>query len=72
MIPHAKHGFDWEDLGERYYNVVDGNSSVYANGSTISTKTVKALGLPIVETAEDEEAHIRLVNAAFLGIRDLK
>ena len=72
MIPHVKHGFNWEDLGDRYYNVVDYDSNVYANGSTISSKTVKTLGLPIVETAEDEEAHIRLINAAFLGIRDLK
>ena len=72
MIPHVKHGFDWEDLGDRYYNVMDNDSNVYADGSTISRKTVAALGLPIVETADDEEAHIRLINAAFLGIRDLK
>lgn len=69
MIPFARFAFIWDDAGGKYYNVVDGESRVYANGSTLSEKTVKSLGLPVVENAEDEENLIRQVNAAYLHLR---
>lgn len=69
MIPHARFVFNWEAAGGKFFNVVDPMSSVYADGSSINQKTVAGLGLPTVEGAEDEEALIRLTNAAFLGLR---
>lgn len=65
MIPHARFVFDWVDAGDLYYNVIDPDSTVYKHESTISGKTVKMLGLPVVASAEDEEALVRQANAAY-------
>ena len=62
MIPHAKYAFDWDEAGGRFFNVCDAAGSVYTNGSSINEKTVDKLGLPKVESAEDEEAMIRQMN----------
>lgn len=71
MIPHAKHAFNWTEAGGEFFNVVDAGGVVYADGSTISKKTVDHLGLPIVRTAEDEEELIRTINLAFMGMREI-
>lgn len=65
MIPYARFAFNWEDAGDLYYNVVDTENTVYKDGSTISGKTVRMLGLPIVASAEDEEAMIGRSNLAY-------
>ena len=68
MIPHAKFAFNWEEAGGEYYNVNDLNSIVYADGSTLSKKTVKSLGLPVVKSIKDEEDLIHQMNALILKI----
>ena len=68
MIPYARFVFNWEEAGGKFFNVVDRRSSVYVQGSSISEQTVAGLGLPTIESAEDEEALIRLTNAAFLAL----
>lgn len=69
MFPFARFVFNWEEAGDKYYNVIDHDSVVYKHESTISGKTVKLLGLPIVASAEDEEAMLRTSNAAYLQMR---
>lgn len=71
MIPYARYEFYWEDAGGNYYNVVDSGSRVYSDRSTISEKSVQELGLPVVQSAEDEEAMIRASNLSFLALRGL-
>lgn len=68
MIPHARFVFVQPGVGQMF-NVIDPDSSVYQHESSLSLKTVTLLGLPVVETAEDEEALIRQANAAFIELR---
>jgi len=69
MIPHAKLVFSWEAAGGRFYNVFDVRNSVYEHGSTISERTVKMLGLPVVETAEHEEDLVHMMNALYMKLK---
>jgi hypothetical protein len=69
MLPYALFAHAWPAAGGDMFNVVDPDNRVYGNGSTISIKSVRRLGLRPIASDEDAQAIIHMTNAAWLGLQ---
>jgi hypothetical protein len=72
MLPYALFAHAWPAAGGDMFNVVDPDNRVYGDGSTVSIKTVRRLGLQSIASDEEAQAMIRANNAAFLGLQEVR
>ena len=66
MKPYARFNCYWPLLGDNQYDVMDHADRLGKNmhGSTIGSKTVAEMGLPIVASEEDEQKLVDESNAS--------